>query len=169
MRLSDTQLILLTTASQRDNGSLIPLPDTLRDAAERANRAITALIKKVLAQEGPVSEPTFAWREEDGKHIGVRITDAGREAIGVNNSDVDPAPTPPTEPAPAQLKKQTKANLVLEMLQRSEGATLEELVAATGWLPHTTRAALTGLRKKGRQIDKGKRADVTCYTATLKA
>ncbi|HKX80142.1 MAG TPA: DUF3489 domain-containing protein [Novosphingobium sp.] len=37
------------------------------------------------------------------------------------------------------------------------------MVDATGWLPHTTRAALTGLRKKGHVIEKSKRDDVTCY------
>jgi hypothetical protein len=29
---------------------------------------------------------------------------------------------------------------------------LEALVEATGWLPHTTRAALTGLRKRGYTV-----------------
>jgi len=38
------------------------------------------------------------------------------------------------------------------LLQRDCGATLDELVASTGWLPHTTRAALTGLRKRGFTI-----------------
>lgn len=57
----------------------------------------------------------------------------------------------------------TKASQVLELLRRPEGATLTELVETTGWLPHTTRAALTGLRKKGHTIDKSKRDDVTCY------
>jgi DNA-binding transcriptional regulator PaaX len=37
-------------------------------------------------------------------------------------------------------------------LQRGDGASLAELVAATGWLPHTTRAALTGLRKRGYAV-----------------
>jgi Protein of unknown function (DUF3489) len=55
------------------------------------------------------------------------------------------------------------------MLQCEQGATLDELVAATAWLPHTTRAALTSLRKKGHQIDKGKRGDATCYTVATKA
>lgn len=69
-----------------------------------------------------------------------------------------PEPTPPC-PEP----KLTKASIVLDLLQRSEGATLAELVAATGWLPHTTRAHLTGLRKKGHMLEKTKRGDVTCY------
>ena len=46
----------------------------------------------------------------------------------------------------------TKAGQVLAMLQGPDGASLEELVALTGWLPHTTRAALTGLRKKGHRV-----------------
>lgn len=49
-------------------------------------------------------------------------------------------------------KPQSKANQVLGMLQQPEGATIDQLVAATGWLPHTTRAALTGLKKKGHVV-----------------
>ena len=40
------------------------------------------------------------------------------------------------------------------------------MVKATGWLPHTTRAALTGLKKKGHTIQRDKRGDVTCYRIT---
>jgi hypothetical protein len=41
---------------------------------------------------------------------------------------------------------------VTELLQRAHGATIGELIDATGWLAHTTRAALTGLRKRGYAI-----------------
>jgi len=58
---------------------------------------------------------------------------------------------------------QSKISNVLELLRRDEGATLAELVEVTGWLPHTTRAALTGLRKKGHSLEKSQRGDVTCY------
>ena len=61
--------------------------------------------------------------------------------------------------AAAQAKPQSKADLVLSLLQRSEGATIAQLVAATGWLPHTTRAALTGLKKKGHVLNSEKRED----------
>lgn len=57
----------------------------------------------------------------------------------------------------------TKASIMLDLLRREDGATLVELVAATGWLPHTTRAALTGLRKKGHVLDKSTRDNATCY------
>jgi hypothetical protein len=67
--------------------------------------------------------------------------------------------TAPTQPAAPAGKPPTKTGLVLELLGRPEGATLDQLVAATGWLPHTTRAALTGLKKKGHRITSEKPAD----------
>lgn len=55
-------------------------------------------------------------------------------------------------PAAAVPPRQSKTDLVLELLRRTEGASLDELMKATGWLPHSTRAALTGLRKKGHVL-----------------
>jgi DNA-binding IclR family transcriptional regulator len=56
---------------------------------------------------------------------------------------------------------ETKQTRVITLLGRDTGASLSDLIAATGWLPHTTRAALTGLRHKGFVLDRGKRADGT--------
>ena len=56
------------------------------------------------------------------------------------------------QPVVRQPKRASKSSLVLELLTRPEGATIDQLVAASGWLPHTTRAALTGLKKKGHVI-----------------
>ncbi len=74
----------------------------------------------------------------------------------------------PRAEAPVE-KKPTKIALLVSLLQRKEGATLDELVSATGWLPHTTRAALTGLRKRGREIARGKRGDITYYSIPVTA
>ena len=46
----------------------------------------------------------------------------------------------------------SKLALVIELLRRADGATIVDLTQATGWLPHTTRAALTGLRKRGYAV-----------------
>ena len=46
----------------------------------------------------------------------------------------------------------SKLALVIEHLQRADGATINDLTQATGWLPHTTRAALTGLRQRGYAV-----------------
>lgn len=65
--------------------------------------------------------------------------------------------------APVQAKRTSKTDLVLGLLQRPEGATIAELVAATGWLPHTTRAALTGLKKKGHVVTSEKIENLRHY------
>jgi hypothetical protein len=69
----------------------------------------------------------------------------------------------PSRKLSATVAPSTKIGLVLSLLQRKEGATLAEVVQATGWQPHTARAALTGLRKKGHQLHKTKRDEVSCY------
>ena len=65
------------------------------------------------------------------------------------------------------VKPATKSAIVIGLLTRSEGATLEAMVAATGWLPHTTRAALTGLKKKGTTISSKKVDGVRTYRAVV--
>lgn len=46
----------------------------------------------------------------------------------------------------------SKIGIAKSLLSKCEGASLKDLTEATGWLPHTMRAALTGLRKKGLKI-----------------
>jgi len=53
---------------------------------------------------------------------------------------------------PTSPRDGSKLAQVIRLLRREDGATLAELAAATGWLPHTTRAALTGLRKRGYAV-----------------
>ena len=65
----------------------------------------------------------------------------------------------PSEPAQATFRAGTKQAPIAGLLARDQGATLDELIAATGWLPHTTRAALTGLRRKGCALEKSTRED----------
>ena len=50
------------------------------------------------------------------------------------------------------LRDGSKLALVIEHLRRTDGATIIDLTDATGWLRHTTRAALTGLRKRGYAV-----------------
>ncbi len=71
----------------------------------------------------------------------------------------EPASSPQPVPQPM-----TKTALVLSLLQRAEGTTLAQIVEATGWLPHTTRAALTGLKKKGHAVQRTSVDGVGRYT-----
>ena len=62
--------------------------------------------------------------------------------------------------------KTTKTDAVLKLLERQQGATVAQLQKATGWQPHSVRAALTGLRKKDHGIRREKsEKGVTVYTA----
>ena len=66
---------------------------------------------------------------------------------------------PPERRSRHQPRTGAKHALILDLLHRAEGASIDDLIAATGWLPHTTRAALTGLRQKGYVLDKSKGPD----------
>ena len=156
IKLSDIQSILLSSAAQRADGSLLPAPGTLVSKEAAFSKALAQLVKRQLADETTAVVPGTTWREDGDHRMGLVINKAGRTAIGVDEDAEHEQSTTPSEP-PAHTQQVTKASMVLALLRRDEGATLEELVSATGWLPHTTRAALTGIRKKGHEIEKAKR------------
>jgi len=98
----------------------------------------------------PASQPRKGRKEREPKANDVQDS---KPASGLTKGT--PSANEPRGPS--------KIAAVIVLLERERGATLAEMVEATGWLPHTTRAALTGLKKKGHVITKGKRDDVTCY------
>lgn len=63
----------------------------------------------------------------------------------------------------------TKAAKLLTLLQTGTGASLEEMVEATGWQSHTVRAAMTGLRKKGHIIEKHIEGNTTIWSVKTSA
>lgn len=163
-KLTDLDSILLSTAAQRDTGSLLPAPETVSGAGARLTKAITGLLKRGFAKERQTSDKLATHRVDDDVAYGLYITDAGNAAIGITDGDArDSGEAPAPASAAPDTARVTKAGAVLALLGRDEGATLADLIAATGWLPHTTRAALTGLRKKGHVLEKSKRGDQTCY------
>ena len=175
IRLNDTQLVLLSHASQHNAGALLPLPSSLQQNEEGVHKELKSLLRRKLIAESEVASGSEAWRSNGDLSFGLFITDKGREAIGVGDEQEAPedrsnaavgAPDTSNQVAAAKTaspRAGSKIGTVIALLQRNEGATLTEMVTATDWLPHTPRAALTGLRKKGHAIAKAKRGDVTCY------
>lgn len=175
-RLSDAQARILSAAAQREDRNVLPLPGSLRGGA--ADKVIGALIARGLIAETTTDSRTKAdaalnrfWRnDEDGRAILLHITDAGLAAIGVEPEDApesaDSAPEGATDapdgdttpegaedtasaPKARKSREGTKQAQIVAMLRSPEGATIAEIVAATGWQPHTVRGALAGaLRKK---------------------
>jgi len=74
-----------------------------------------------------------------------------------------PGKTPPPSPQPG--KPTSKSDQLAALLIRDKGATIAQMQEATGWLPHTVRAALTGLKKHGYAIDSGKVDGLRTYRA----
>ena len=69
--------------------------------------------------------------------------------------------SPATEATPP-----TKNQQVIDLLSREDGASLEEMSSLANWLPHSTRAFMTGLKKKGYAIESDKTDGVRRYRAT---
>jgi hypothetical protein len=83
----------------------------------------------------------------------------------VRTKRVAPAPNPSVAPA-----RQSKKAAVIALLERPDGAAISELTAATGWQVHSVRAALTGLRKEGKDLVRAKDATgVTHYRLASQA
>lgn len=164
-KVSELQAILLTTASRRPDLSLLPYPATLSNVGARLTKALAALVKHGLAAERETSDSHAVHRDEGDRHFGLFVTPAGLAAIGVEPAPgrepeaADPVAAPPA----ARQPRATKAALVVSLLERDGGATLAQLIAATDWLPHTVRAALTGLRKKGHTVERDRRDGATGY------
>ncbi|MBG0793189.1 DUF3489 domain-containing protein [Methylocystis sp. H62] len=73
-------------------------------------------------------------------------------------------PHAPVVSAAHRVRAGTKKALLIEQLSGSAGASIDALMGATGWLPHTTRAALSGLRHAGFSIERFRRDDgVSAY------
>jgi hypothetical protein len=64
------------------------------------------------------------------------------------------AARPPRDPAaPRQPRTGTKQEAVLAMLRRDEGATITQVMDATGWQQHTVRGFLAGLKRRGITVE----------------
>jgi DNA-binding MarR family transcriptional regulator len=171
-KLTDLHYVLLAIAAKRANGSILPPSTSIGVTRAGLTRAIKALIKRGLAQAADAADKDGIWRTEGKRKIAAVITDAGRTAVaeadGKKPEDAPPA-APSEDSAATEVKPQTKQALLIELLQREEGATLAQLVEATSWLSHTTRAALTGLRKKGHVITASKVDGLSVYRIQMAA
>ena len=172
-KLTDTQLIVLTAAAGRDDGSILPLPNAIRGGA--VTKVVDALIARGLAER--IEDERIAVDDL------VRITRAGLVAINADPDDgaqvatdahgdedgvaapepevattgadeATQAATVTDEPArkpkraPRRKREGTKLQLLIEMLRRPEGASIDQIAEATEWRNHSIRGAISGALKK---------------------
>ncbi len=127
MKLTDTQALILNTAIQSSGGQLSWFPDNLKGGAR--DKVLGSLLRQGLIQI-------------DGESH--RVTDLAYETLGLA---VPPALAEPIKAAP-RTRENTKQAQIIAMLQRPEGATISQIVEATGWQPHTVRGTFAGAFKK---------------------
>src|SRR3954451_13309730 len=115
-KLKDTQLVILSSAAQREDG-LASAPEGMKAAAAKA--ATTKLLGLKFLKEVRVKRDQPAWRsDEDEKPIGLKITKAGSTAIGVEDDGA--VEEPPA--AAAKAKRKTSQRKVQDQAEISESA-----------------------------------------------
>jgi Protein of unknown function (DUF3489) len=188
-KLSDTQAVILSAAAKRDDGAVLPLPETLRLKGGAVDKVLGSLKGKGLidhqgAPRGDDPPPLCITRagleaigvEPEGEETqvaapaateadtGATPAEAGAQAVEgpAHGTEADSAATPARSKAKAKAAKPgktasperptpragTKQAMMIEMLRRPEGATVEQIAAATGWQHHTVRGAISGALKK---------------------
>src|SRR5271170_6334779 len=138
-KLTDTQLIVLSKAAARDDGAGV-IPAKMTKAA--ASKVGSSLIARKLMREIRSKQGMPIWRAAaDGRNISLIITRAGRDAIGVDEDDdavsdsevspkanaARPADAKP-RPSAASLRAGSKQALVVSMLSKDKGASLDALI-----------------------------------------
>lgn len=154
-KLTETQTKILSAGAQRPENIALPLPKALVGAA--ATMAVTKMIEHGWLQEVDANlrrgEPL--WRETgDGHGTTLVVTDAGLLAIGIDPVVVKTVvairehTAKAAAPKRSSLRTGTKQAMLIAMLQRPEGASIAEIVEATGWMGHSARGAISGALKK---------------------
>jgi hypothetical protein len=122
----------------------VPAPEATQDAPEATQRAslrdaATALLAAWDDEENRTTDIIGAL---DGPMLALRAALAGK-----------PSRTPREPGAPRKPREGTKQETVLALLRRDEGATIAQIIEATGWQSHTVRGFLAGLKRKGITVE----------------
>jgi hypothetical protein len=128
---------------------------------------LTSLLKRGLLRERLAGREDEVWREHDGEKLTLILTEDGLKAVGAESAE---SHTLKAGAAKAQVKSrsqgaaakaskrshagrpgqapETKQARLVGLLKRKAGATIDEVMEATGWQAHSVRGAISGTLKK---------------------
>ena len=156
-KLNDTQLMILSAASQRRDFSVYPLPKSVKNGDGLKHLKKLLSLRMVDEVEAVADAPV--WRtHEDGYNVTLILADEGFRALGVEREAVKTSrqrqpvkknSMAPKSTAPAARRTDSKQAAMIVLLQRANGTTIDELAQTTGWQRHSVHGVMSGvLRKK---------------------
>jgi hypothetical protein len=155
MALSGTQLVVLSAACQRPDRSVYPLTTKLPGGA--AAKVLGSLLKNKLIKEVPAKREDTVWREDKKRgRLTLRATPAALKALGIDEAEAPAeAEAKPArgkagkgKPKARGARADSKQAKLIAILKTAKGATIDEIVKALDWQPHTVRGAMAGALKK---------------------
>lgn len=152
IQLSDTQAVILSTACARNDGLVFPVTAKIKGGA--VGNVCKSLLTRGLIEEIVATDLNTVWRHDEAiGPVTLRATPLAHSVLGITDNPDEVAPPVDIAITPVQRQKGTKQATLIEMLRAEGGATIDEIVAATGWQPHTVRGAIAGALKKKLGLD----------------
>jgi hypothetical protein len=147
IELSETQTTVLSGACAREDGLIFPVTANIKGGA--VGNVLKSLLKRGLIEEISAADPDTVWRhDEDMGPITLRATPLAYSALGQTGETLAPENGHGAPPATTAHRRPNKQAMLIEMLEAPDGATIAQIVEATGWQPHTVRGAISGSLKK---------------------
>jgi hypothetical protein len=150
-KFTPTQRNMLSVAAQREDRCLEPLPSmdgrTVRTFGSKLIEA--GFARELKARDG---QPVWRHDKESDQNYALKLTASGMKVAAEQANAPEHAPSSRAAGLPQHPRPTSKLAKLIALLSHECGITIEDISKSMGWLPHTTRATLTGLRKRGISI-----------------
>jgi hypothetical protein len=150
IKFNPTQCNRLSVAMQREDRCFeAPVGWKASAAQAFAVKLIDAGYAREIRTKGGL--PVWRRDKEADQDYSLKLTALGVKIAKERAGSTEASANTRSKNASPAHRESSKLSKVIAMLSE-EGATIEEISKAMGWLEHTTRAVLTGLRKRGFNI-----------------